>query len=481
MKVLSKLKVTLFLLVFISINATAQETTVEDTLPGAIEQLQSDNQIAKRFKVSGYIQTQYQKADTMGAATDFAGGAMPGNSNERFMVRRGRVKFTYDYDFAKYVLQVDVTEKGVGIKDAYGEFTDPLLHTFMLTTGAFNRNFGYELEYSSSSRETPERSRVYQTIFKDERDLGAKLTIQAPKGHELNFLKFDVGVYNGNALAVETDKYKDIIVRLSAKKTIFNELLTISGGASYYNGAVALPNLTYYEFVNGKYTATTFKSKNHAAGRNYYGFDGQIVINTILGVTKIRGEYMWGIQSGTESTSQSPNSNTFYAKTQTYTTTSVTDAATNKTTYTTVANATAYNDIYKRNFNGGYINISQSIGQSKHALVVKYDWYDPNTKIAGNQIGKGQTWNTVAKKSDYDATLGNTGNAADIMYTTIGLGWIYHWNSAVKISGYYDMVSNETTNNSSRIMSAADNTNGIKTLAKDRKDNIFTLRVQYKF
>jgi len=39
---------------------------------------------------------------------------------------------------------------------------------------------------------------------------------------------------------------------------------------------------------------------------------------------------------------------------------------------------------------------------------------------------------------------------------------------------YYDMVTNETTINSNHGST-------LKDLSKDRKDNVFTLRVQYKF
>jgi hypothetical protein len=64
--------------------------------------------------------------------------------------------------------------------------------------------------------------------------------------------------------------------------------------------------------------------------------------------------------------------------------------------------------------------------------------------------------------------------ASDIRYTTLGLGLIYRWNSQVRITAYYDMVTNEITN-------ALPNASTLKDLANDRKDNVFTLRVQYKF
>ncbi|NJK98451.1 MAG: hypothetical protein HC905_29190 [Bacteroidales bacterium] len=109
---------------------------------------------------------------------------------------------------------------------------------------------------------------------------------------------------------------------------------------------------------------------------------------------------------------------------------------------------------------GGYVYFLQNIFQSRHQLVVKYDWYDPNTDVSGNEIGR----------------AGSLTGAADVKFTTLGLGWIYRWNSQVKITAYYDVVTNEISN-----ASAAIGKNTLNTWAEDRKDNVFTLRVQYKF
>ena len=214
----------------------AQETkSALDTLPGNVEQLQSGMTLLNKLKISGYIQAQWQMADTIGSPAAFSGGNFSGTDN-RFMIRRGRIKFAYNNELSQYVLQFDVTEKGMGIKDAYVAFTDPWLKFFTVTGGAFNRPFGYEIEYSSSSRETPERSRIFQTLFNQERDLGAKLTLQAPKASPWNFIKLDAGLFTGNGLNVETDKYKDFIGHLYANKSFMNENLNVGLGVSYYNG-----------------------------------------------------------------------------------------------------------------------------------------------------------------------------------------------------------------------------------------------------
>lgn len=138
----------------------------------------------KKIKVSGYIQAQYQTAETAGI-TSFAGGNFPSNVQSRFQVRRGRVKVNYDNDLTQYVLQIDVTQNGVAIKDVYASLREPWWQTFGLTAGIFNRPFGFEIGYSSSSRESPERSRVIQTLFPGERELGAMVSITTAKIEEL--------------------------------------------------------------------------------------------------------------------------------------------------------------------------------------------------------------------------------------------------------------------------------------------------------
>ena len=57
-----------------------------DSLEHSIEKTKN------RLKISGWVQFQYQYTDTAGAK-NFDGGDFPTNSNNRFMIRRGRIKF----------------------------------------------------------------------------------------------------------------------------------------------------------------------------------------------------------------------------------------------------------------------------------------------------------------------------------------------------------------------------------------------------
>jgi hypothetical protein len=54
-----------------------------DTLPGVIEKLQSDVELLGRIKVSGLVQAQWQKADTIGSPASASGGDFK-ESNNRY-------------------------------------------------------------------------------------------------------------------------------------------------------------------------------------------------------------------------------------------------------------------------------------------------------------------------------------------------------------------------------------------------------------
>jgi hypothetical protein len=106
---------------------------------------------------------------------------------------------------------------------------------------------------------------------------------------------------------------------------------------------------------------------------------------------------------------------------------------------------------------GWYVNYVQNIGL-QHQFVLKYDEYDPNTDAQGSDIG----------------APGRNLTAADLKYTTLGIGWIYHWDANVKFTFYYDMVTNETVN-------LATSSTSLIPFKEDIKDNVFTIRMQYKF
>jgi len=443
----------------------------EDSLGNEVEQVKSDVGLLKKVKISGYIQAQYQVADTA-AAKSYAGGDFPSASDKRFLVRRGRIKAAYTGKLSQLVFQFDISEKGLSTKDAYFQFTEPFLEAFSLRAGVYNRPFGYEIPYSSSQRESPERGRMSQIIFPGERDLGASIVFNPPKTSRFNFIKLEVGMFNGTGIATDFDYKKDFIGHLALAKSIYDEKVKIGLGCSYYKGGWSQGTATYYQGITTLTNGTKAFVKNvgsvHAiANREYIGGDAQFSIETPIGITTFRGEYIMGTQPGTSSSSASPAAQPQGSATTTYSGTAsgniVIPANPADTTIhvslpvtITATTTTPISDAYLRKFNGMYAYFIQNIKFLKTDLVVKYDWYDPNTEVAGADI------NTIGVTSA-NGKLG----AADIKYTTLGLGLVYHWDNNVKIMAYYDMVTNEVTN--------------VNNYKRDLPDNVFTLRLQYKF
>jgi len=428
--------------------------TPTDTLAKEISNFNTEIKSLKKLKLSGWIQAQYQIADQRGVETYAGGSNFNANVDNRFSVRRGRLKAVYDNGLSLYSMQIDISERNVQMREMFVKFTDPWLKTFSLTTGMFNRPFGYEISYSSSLRESPERARMSQSIFFNERDLGTWLTIQAPHSSKLHFIKIDAAMVSGTGIANvnnlgakvndpnnntqnntsggnDFDFQKDFIGKMSFKGHIKDKKGEISGGLSYYNGGYRTGNSIIYNSTDNNNGFTPIKDTlnyGSVVKRLHYGADIQFSYDFPFGNTTIRGEYIMGQMPGL-------GFRTF--------------------------NATPYSQpvtpIYIRSFDGAYFYFVQRIAKTKHQIVVKYDWYDPNIRVKGEQIG--------AKNS-------NT-TAADVRFDTWGFGYLYYWDVNVKLSLYYDMVTNENT-----LIHSKNPTNDF---SNDIKDNIITVRVQYKF
>lgn len=416
----------------------AQEQPKEDTLQKTLDNILSDIKVMKRLKFSGYIQANVQFADSAGIAS-FAGGNFNANTDKRFAIRRTRFKVTYENGLSQFVFQLDANEREVRTKDAYAKFTEPWAHAFSATIGITDFPFGFEAPTSSSSLESPERGRMSQILMPGESDLGAYLTFQLPKTSRLNFLKIDAGMFNGTGgKAGDFDYKKDFVGRIRIDKVSKSEKFKYGFGVSYFDGGWRQGTSNVYSMEKDSAGTMAFLLDKDTANygaiskRNYMGADIQLSYDFPFGLTTLRGEFIQGSQPGGSGNSSSIASVTVQPTT----------------------------DNYDRNFNGAYFYFIQDIFQTKNQLVVKYDWFDPNIEVEGDNIGK----SVLPFKGTSYAKTGR----ADLKYTTLGIGWVYRWNSNLKITAYYDMVTNETSKN-------------VALMSKDLSDNVFTLRFQYKF
>lgn len=140
---------------------------LKDRLDGISENmstLNSDVGILKYIKITGYIQARYEYNDSSKNGANL-------NANN-FYIRRGRIKFTVQPGTSnKYVIYFDASKNTVSLKEAYVELYKTVQQSnFTLTFGQFNWPFGYEIEYSSSKRDFPERSLAENNLFPGERD-----------------------------------------------------------------------------------------------------------------------------------------------------------------------------------------------------------------------------------------------------------------------------------------------------------------------
>lgn len=406
----------------------AQQNTIQkesslsnsELIPKITELEDGINQL-KKLKISGYIQTQFQYGEKDASLKVGSSNEDKTRSFSRIGIRRGRIKLAYTQGIGSGVFELDMTEKGVGVKDAYLKLTDPWLNSISTTIGVFYRPFGYEISYSSSQRESPEYSTISQTFFPEERDLGAKITLQAPKTSPWSILTLDAGLFAGNGIKMETDSRKDFIGHLAVNQTI-KDNLKIGGGISYYYGGVYQGSKNVYQNDGSGFSLNSDEINiGKFAKREYFGLDFQLAILSKIGLTKLTSEYLFGTQPGGINDSKSPN-----------------------------ASILPTSDVYIRNFRGGYAMLVQDFGSLPVSAIVKYDWYNPNMKVKGNDIGMNNT------------------NAGDIAFNTLGLGLQWKIDNNFRMTAYYEIVKNETSTH----------LNGYES---DRKDNVFTLRMQYKF
>ena len=318
----------------------------------------------ENLSFSGYLQPQFQVAEKKGLSS-YAGGNFPEFSNNRFMLRRARMKFDYripgrrgSFPAALFTFQFEATERDVNVRDMFIRIFEPRKNNFSLTAGLFSRPFGYEVNLSSSYRETPERGRMSQILMPSERDLGAMITYESQQSdRKAPSIKFDLGLFNGQGKSgpAEFDSFKDLISRLTLKQIKLGNSFLLSGGLSLLRGGWV--QATKYKYEMGEASGnkvflvdSSIGNIGNKAPRQYYGADLQLAYRHDWGKTELRGEYWKGRQPGTATTTTNPG---------------------------TLPQVPTY----LRNIDGAFIYFLQNIVNEKWELMAKYDWYDPNTKV----------------------------------------------------------------------------------------------------
>ncbi len=469
-------------------------STLRDQISGVEERITTaEADLAKltKIKLSGYIQAQYLHYE--------AASAYPADV---FQLRRVRFKIQYEpVNGVVFVLQPDFVPGNITLKDAYVQLNDRWLKTFSLYAGKFNRP-NYEVEYSSSSREVPERSRVIRAIYPDERATGGKLEIAPPSLP----LKFQLALFNGNdgltipdasgnninPLNNDFDNHKDFMGRVTYTFKLW-QFGALSIGAHGYYGMIKA-NTT--DVLNSDYSYNkSVDNIGKLIRKNWVGFEGQLYLD-LWGGLAVKGEYILGVNGTPGYTSRTSVSGAQFVSSMKNDTMTLTTL----TTATTTARPAI-----EKNFKGGYLYVIKNIGKH-HQVAFRYDYYDPNTKVTSDQVGVAM-WDAgiktttkdnitysgtnpvIASNAQVKTVVANVlkSGTSDIKYETITLAYSYFFDDNIKIMLGYEIPLNKKVGVNSKgvgnVTSAytVNGEPGLYDYSNVINQNTLTLRLQVKF
>jgi len=469
-----------------------QVSTLRDRVNGLEDRIttaEGDLSKLTKIKLSGYVQAQY-----------FHYEQSSNYPHDNFMIRRARVKVTYDAtDGVAFVLEPDYQPGNFTIKNAYAQINEPWLKTFSVWAGKFDRP-NYEVEYSSSNLECLERSKVITSLYPDEKAIGFKLEVMPRKTH----LKIQVAILNGNEGLTYTDAngntisaaqnnadfdgFKDLMGRVTYAFK-FGNFGGLSIGAHGYYGKVKA-NTT--DLLNSDYTLNKTESdQGNSIRRNWVGVEAQLYMDVLGGLT-LKGEYIMGVNGV-------PGS---YVKNATVNTTSYSMKHDTLAQTNTATTTTAIIPCIERNFMGYYVYLIKNIGK-RNQFAVRYDYYNPNTKISKDSISTKYGYNpktittTVNGTPKYSSstnmyTIAQTvtstteklmAGAGDISLGTWTFAWTYFFSNNIKLQLAYSIPINEKLPNAGKVVTnyTVNNVPGSYDYNQVIKQNFLTLRVQAKF
>lgn len=372
------------------------------------------------FTVGGLVQAQWQLAQEKGMnGGPASGGAFSPNTDNRFMLRRGYFKVGYDSKYFSSIVQVNATPEGISLVNAYAQ-VNTASKSAGLRVGSIYKQFGYFISYSSGARLTPEISRGEQTLFTDATAVGARVMLRDTRDTWTRHFSMDLSYFTGSGKKDDNYAPRDFIGKLEYVREVGD--FTLGGQFSTLIGSLANAADESFSFTNGRYVAKT-DVLGKRLSRTYYSVGATVGLKSVLGNTKLMGEYVFGNQLGTENDNTTPSKK--------------------------LSSVTA--PLYDRNFSNYYLFLQHTIAKTNFTVIARYDLTDPNTSTGKEQI-----------KAE------NGTNAADVSYNTFGFGVYYKFLNYMSASAYYEIVSNEKCAN-------------FAGYDKNRKDNLLTIRLQCSF
>jgi hypothetical protein len=322
--------------------------------------------------LTGYVQAQYEASQA--SEDQLQQGDVPLNQ-DRFLVRRARVRLSRTWSFTAVNLELDGnTNRGTtfGLRRAEGSvFYRPAggdgPPAVMFTLGLSEIPFGFEMVDQARTRLFMERSAASLAFFPSEPDLGARLS------GGLGFVRYALAFLNGEPLddrpgryPVDPNAHKDLVGRVGVE--IENgERWRFSGGTSlllgkgFHPGVSAGKNLLEWRDTN----------------ENAVVDQGEISGVPGLGATPSENFERWAVGLDARVRWRSPLGwSTLWGELY---------AANNLDRGYLPANPVLTGlDVQHL---GYYLAISQELG--RHGVVgVRYDVYDPNADFLERRVGK---------------------------------------------------------------------------------------------
>lgn len=510
---LTRLSAVLFTLsVLLAVPAFAQEGDDASTLGGKVDgltertaTLESTVDKLSKLKISGYVQPQWVWGDVDSLGNQFA-------NRNYFTIRRGRIKFQHSTGDVTYVLYPDITERGVEMKEVWAMWQ--MIPELSMTLGAMNRPFGYEIGYSSSSREIAERSIAEQRLFNGERDLGLQFGItptimegftptielglfngsdnfgQGPVSAVpgSNKLGFTLAQFVGNRAATANPSGADSLLQVNINKGLTGDALfsTSAADAGYkvnqkeLLGHIRLPFLVSEDFsfdVGGSWSIGGIAEPTDVIGE-YTGTNGALVLSrsgTQSDATIRTGDTRSGLFFSNRTVlgadaqfylSLLPLGGTI-VKAEMYTgQVPFYGSSALFTAADTAALGAPRTSTILKNVFGFYAMLVQNISDD-YQFALRYDAYDPNTAVKGTDFA----FQNGTSVSTLRGTNRSTGFGGDLAISTLSVAFNAYISGNVRMMLNYDHpMTEEYTRN-----------NGGLQIVSDANDDRLTVRMQYKF
>lgn len=265
----------------------------------------------KGLTISGYVQAQYQQSQL--SADQLSADGTPLNQ-DRFLVRRARLRVDRGWDFAFATLEIDGNNNNglaFGLRRAEAallwrakDSSQPPLLVFR--AGLTDIPFGYELFEPNRSRLFLERTAASRAFFPGDTDFGAQLS------GAMGVFRYAVGAFDGTpvsdseptAAGFDLTSEKDFMARFGAE-TQPTTALGLSGGVSFVNGTglhagtVATKGTLQWNDLNGngvvdpgEVTGVPGQSATPSATFNRWavGVDVELHVRTPIGRGLLYGE-----------------------------------------------------------------------------------------------------------------------------------------------------------------------------------------------